>query len=667
MEAIIPFRARRHLSARKNLESFVSYCRDEISVFGSNLDFESNVWDLTDIVGRASAGGRRSIAFSSWEGSRRGVLTTDWIVEPFLSFAKAYVRHTHGIAPKKGNGSLVAALRAFDAALRSRGLNLPTDADGSVLDLAAQLSVERFEAVTAYGIGVELEKLSKFLVAYELSPSLRPWKNWIPRQADTVRVGPKFDEERAAKMPSEAALHAIPRIFHVATSSEDVVVTALLAVLCAAPDRVKEVLHLPVRCETEELHPKSGERAYGLRWWPVKGGQPMVKWVIPSMSDVVAEAIRRLREQTEPARELARAYELDPTRLVLPKHLQHLHAEQFVSFKDLADILWGDPERYRNVAQFLATEKIKPVVLSVRKQGVVLKADLDAWARSKLPRGFPWLSEELDLRYSDALFVSLRHQLRADFVTILCVLQQIHYTHIHKRISALADMGSTGGQTIFSRHGFFEPDGSQIKVRTHQLRHYLNTLAQAGGMSQLDIALWSGRKDVSQNAVYDHVSARELVGQIRSSVGNGIIGPLARPDPRWLIARDEFARLKIPTAHTTDFGFCVHDYSMLPCTLHRDCLNCRELICVKGDAAKEANIRRQLAEVEELLERANRAQLSGDQGAGRWTVHYKATLARLRELLAILESPAVPLGSFIQLAEQKLESVPAAHQRRIGK
>ena len=35
--------------------------------------------------------------------------------------------------------------------------------------------------------------------------------------------------------------------------------------------------------------------------------------------------------------------------------------------------------------------------------------------------------------------------------------------------------------SIFERFGYVEKDGAPIRVRTHQLRHYLNTLAQAGG------------------------------------------------------------------------------------------------------------------------------------------------------------------------------------------
>ncbi|MBN0091555.1 integrase, partial [Pseudomonas aeruginosa] len=110
------------------------------------------------------------------------------------------------------------------------------------------------------------------------------------------------------------------------------------------------------------------------------------------------------------------------------------------------------------------------------------------------------------------------------------------------------------------RFGFVEPDGSPIVVTSHQFRHYLNTLAQAGGLSQLDIAKWSGRRDVRQNEAYDHVTSEQMLQKIRGAVGEEqMFGSLAELPKKVMIRRDEFARLVIPTAHTTDLGYCIHD------------------------------------------------------------------------------------------------------------
>ena len=66
---------------------------------------------------------------------------------------------------------------------------------------------------------------------------------------------------------------------------------------------------------------------------------------------------------------------------------------------------------------------------------------------------------------------------------------------------------------------------------------------------------------------------------------NHVFGPLAEIPKKSLIPRDEFARLMVPTAHITDLGFCDQVYTMSPCPLHRDCIHCENLVCVKGDEA----------------------------------------------------------------------------------
>ena len=198
-------------------------------------------------------------------------------------------------------------------------------------------------------------------------------------------------------------------------------------------------------------------------------------------------------------------------------------------------------------------------------------------------------------------------------------------SHIHPRLG----YGSTDGiQSIFDRCGFYEPDGSPIRVTTHQFRHYLNTLAQAGGLSQLDIAKWSGRKDVRQNRYYDHETPTAIVARIRTAVGDDtrMFGPLATGHRAALITRDEFARLKVPTAHTTDFGYCIHDYVMSPCQMHRDCLNCGEQVCVKGEPGKERRVREAHAEATRLLAMAEQAAADGELGACEWAEHHRAQL-----------------------------------------
>jgi hypothetical protein len=86
------------------------------------------------------------------------------------------------------------------------------------------------------------------------------------------------------------------------------------------------------------------------------------------------------------------------------------------------------------------------------------------------------------------------------------------------------------------------------------------------------------------------------------------------------------------------------------CQLHMDCLNCNELVCIKGDGAREANIRCIREETRTLLEEARSATVEQVYGANRWVEHQSKTLARLEQLCGILDDPSVPEGAVIRLA-----------------
>jgi hypothetical protein len=117
-----------------------------------------------------------------------------------------------------------------------------------------------------------------------------------------------------------------------------------------------------------------------------------------------------------------------------------------------------------------------------------------------------------------------------------------------------------------------------------------------------------------------------------------------------LIPRAKFAELNIPAAHTTDLGFCAHDFAMSPCQIHMDCMNCNEQVCIKGDHHGEVNARAMREEITLLLREAKAADSDGVFGADQWVRHQEVTLERLTQLIAILDNPEVACGAVIRLA-----------------
>ena len=645
---IVIFTPKAEVDASANMSAFIAMCRSQLTIFGVGLPFENAVWDVTAAVQLKGHGKKRvRITFSTQETV--DAMNPVQMAEPFVSFAKACVRYMQGMRPTKNPAFRVTALRALEAALRERGHSDPVKIDGDTLNRAARVIAERLAEATAYRIGVQLEMIAAFMSDHRLTATPLSWRSPIKRPRDSVRVGQEFDMRRAEKMPSLAALEALPNAFHIATQPKDKLFSSIAAILCSAPDRINEVLLLAENCEVHDKT-SSGKEAYGLRWLPAKGAEPTVKWIIPSMAPVVAEAIARIKRVTDDARQIARWYESNPRKLYLPPELEHYRCRELVTMDEVRQILWLKAESRNSARQWCTLYGVPLLKFPGARVLNVRLADVEKVVLDQLPPGFPVLNAEIGLKYSDALIVVRRNELHPEKAAFRCIIDPVSINQVNTALGARSEHGF---DSMFDRLGFTEPDGSAIRVTTHQFRHYLNTLAQAGGMNQLDIAKWSGRVDIRQNEAYNHVSAHQMVTKIRQSIGDGsqMFGPLARLPKNIPISRDEFARLKIPTAHTTDFGFCVHDYTMMPCEQYADCINCNEHVCVKGDDQKAAMVRRRLAEAQDLLARAEAAMTDGYYGADRWMEHHQKTVMRLTQLAAILDDASVPLGAVIQLSE----------------
>lgn len=659
MSELVTFVPKAELDAQENLQAFIEFCRFRLTVFGKDLDFAENRWDVSEAIELKAKYHAIRMVFSNLETSTKKKFEP--MQEPFLSFAKGYMRNQHAYRPTDNVSGRLVALRVLEAALREVGMADPVRVDSHILNRAAQMIKERLAPATAYRAGGQLELVSDFLRVNGLSTTRASWHNPIPRPIEGVRVGKEFDDRRTAKLPSQAALEALPKVYRLAMEPGDILVSSVCAVLCSAPDRINELLILPENCEVRQPNGENGEH-FGLRWWPAKGADPMVKWVVSSMSEVVQDAIGRIRRLSNEARTVARWYEQNPTKIYLPPELEHLRAKERLTLREVADVLYSEP-----VALTGTLEWCKKNIAgggAARKNDTVRFVDLEAAVLKWLPRGFPVMVEETGLRYSEALFVILRNGVEVKKSPFRCIIEPVGQGLIWNRLGARADQKS-----IFDRAGFTEDDGSSIHVTTHQFRHYLNTLAQAGGLSQLDIAKWSGRKDVRQNEAYDHESNESLLARVREAVGDDtrMFGPLAAASRKNLIPRDEFARLKVPTAHTTEFGYCIHDYVMAPCQMHRDCINCGEQVCIKGEVEKEARIRLAFEEATRLLQMAEKAEEDGDFGAAEWVEHHRAQMKRLSSLMEILENPSVQRGAVIRLSPANVPSrIEHAAAARLG-
>ena len=92
---------------------------------------------------------------------------------------------------------------------------------------------------------------------------------------------------------------------------------------------------------------------------------------------------------------------------------------------------------------------------------------------------------------------------------------------------------------------------------------------------------------------------------------------------------------------------------MTPCEKYRDCINCSEQVCIKGDQDKLHWIKSRFEKVEKQYLVAKKAMENGDAGADRWYEYHKNTIGRLQELISILENSNVEDGAQIKLRNDK--------------
>jgi hypothetical protein len=95
---------------------------------------------------------------------------------------------------------------------------------------------------------------------------------------------------------------------------------------------------------------------------------------------------------------------------------------------------------------------------------------------------------------------------------------------------------------------------------------------------------------------------------------------------------------------------CITSYLSESCEKYRDCINCNEHICEKGDDGKCERIRKKLKQEERLLVKDRKALDNGVQGAEQWYTRRNMTVERCKQLLDMLTDPEIENGALIKLA-----------------
>jgi hypothetical protein len=209
----VPFIPKVNLAAAANMKEFVRFSRNELTVFGSNLDFDAPTWDVSGLYHLRGKQHRILLNFAQL-APRKGIIGTP-MPEPFAEQIKSYIRYL--VSRRLGKHppiSEINASRELLAAFLNKAMMPDLGlVDAQILDHTVQLAAARKNNDYGARVGACLQPMSKFLREKSLAAHAPiDWRHGLEWQ---FVKRPAMEERRAASMPSDEALQALPLVVRV--------------------------------------------------------------------------------------------------------------------------------------------------------------------------------------------------------------------------------------------------------------------------------------------------------------------------------------------------------------------------------------------------------------------------------------------------------------------
>ncbi|CUK01025.1 hypothetical protein PH7735_02403 [Shimia thalassica] len=677
MSKVVVFIPQNDTDGARNLRDFVSFARDELTLFEDQGGFLVDKWEYKSGIHKTS------VQFSQAKMQKRNLGQRENVPfeQPFMDFAKAYIR-TH--LTKRLTTAItknINALRYVYAALvEIHGIPDILKLDGIVQGKAVELieANGRMGPAALYRFGQALEKLYDDVrvnkIVIDLPIWRNPWSRPRERSMGTSEKDKKWQEERC---PSMHEMMCVMDAFNRAETVPDKYATSLIIMLIFAPGRVSELNHLTHDCLTIEEYEESGEtkRRMGVRWHSAKGYGETVKWVPKVMEPVVEMAIGRLREISEEPRKAAAFYNENESGFFV--HERCLTSSDFnqcgplngyqinaalgltappkvsdASLKNTENI----PKSIALGTNFGSPELNKHFWDHVVGQESITYEDLGDLARRMLPRDFPNISGT-QIKLKDSLVVTWEFATNRQYKTrpYKLVVPTFASEFVNHALARRHNKSGGRSASIFDIFDLKNEDGSEVRLTSHQLRVWLSTNAERGNMESLELAQWAGRLRIDDNRHYDlrtpaerEQQEREVLDLLPASQSALQQAKLNGPVSYEALGHKD----RLGMAEITKWGFCEHDFAMEPCTKGGNCLTCKEHCVIKGLSDNLEKIRLEEKLVEAEFDRAREAEGLNYFGASRWVDHLGYRLALIRTQRLRLEDPETPEGSIIRIPDE---------------
>lgn len=448
------------------------------------------------------------------------------------------------------------------------------------LSQAEQLMMERLAPSTAHKSATRMIGFAKFLAERKLCHPLY-YTTQTQRIEDTNRHTIAGQEEKMAMLPSQQTLEGLADIYReLAIDPPDRLRICLLAILAVTGFRISELLTLPLDCEVKEV--RGNNPRYGLRYYKEKarGGERM--FAVRWLSGTGAE-----------------------------------------------------------LAQAAITE-IRTITQPFREQAKILESaiELNEISTSKL-----WTLDRRNGTYqmfSESLVIVPRNFFHSRKATKPSIIEAVNFQHISDFLSGRTSSRGTT-KSVFERFEIREENGEFCTMHSHQLRHWLNTIAEKGGLPMEMLTRWMGRENPRDTGAYRHLSMDERIAWLKSGIRKKEVGGLLADVYHTLSEEegDAFLAAQIQAVHFTPLGVCIHDFAVMPCEFHISCVRgCSDYLRTKG------NQKERMALIQ--LERNTRnalAAIPNTQVAAPWRQHNEAVIVGIQAALAIDNDETIPDGT----------------------
>jgi hypothetical protein len=617
-------------------------------------DFFSLAWDVRPL--RARKSGRAELRFTRY-GSRLEALPAG---EPglYAEVIKAFL-----IVERNGLSNLVMRFDAARFLWEALALRLDDPRDFRWAGVEAEdfhraeaILADRLAPATVYRMALQLQVLANTLASRGIipEPRYRPATPKPSGRGGHADLDPTTgDDAGRHRLLSPAALEAIRTVYQDPQTPEDELLISLVALLIAGSGlRGNEVLTLPDTCEvTEGVVDEDGkDYRWGLRFFKEKspGGQRMlaVRGCTPAQQEIARHALERIRRITDAPRKRAAVLEANHPRVPLPEGTpEELTAAEVAALLGCSLATLGSP----------GVQRALPRRSGPRHRAIYLRSDVEAYLaaiRGPLDpvletRGGP------PARLSNSLCVVFKNFFHPGRGTNPLLVEGVTIQHLNDFLAGRYVRDPQGDRirnghrckpqirSVFERRNLREADRSFVRLTTHDLRHWITTVAKRGGLSNADLMGLQNREHAGDLDRYTHLTARERIDWLKRGIQTGRIqGALAVL--YFQIAeeeRDAWLDAHVQAVHDTGIGYCTHDFSVEPCPFALNCLKqCPDYAVDLTDPKQKMQLVQLRDRTKQALQCAQNAVAEGIPRAESWARTHEETLQGAETALRAFET-----------------------------